>query len=134
SVVLGGAVAFVIEVLRAESWPAEPVRTEAAPEPARTEASAPEAARTEVATSASAGERRLLVPAERAGEPLERGHGGGEVFGGDRIGDLGADAFDDDAETILRRAAFVGQGPRAVGIRDPAEFDQSRELVRRQRS
>ncbi|WP_350223950.1 hypothetical protein [Microbacterium sp. LMC-P-041] len=84
------------------------------------------------ATAASTRKRRLLVPAERASDLLERGQCGLEVFGSDRVGDLGADAVDDGTEAVFRRAAVVGERPAAVAVGvgdDPAALDQAVQLV-----
>lgn len=122
----GCAVSVVPFVVEAASWMPEAMPVTA--ETARTEAAFAEAPAMAVSVP-SAGERRRFVPPEGTGELLERGHGGGEVVSGNRIGDLRSDAVDDVAETLFGCAAVVGQGPGAFGIRHPAEFDEPAEFV-----
>lgn len=82
--------------------------------------------------AASTGEGRVLVPAERPGDLLERLHGGLEVISGNGIGDLRADAVDDGAQALLGVPSFVREAPGPIGIRHPAELDEPAELVRRE--
>lgn len=110
----------------------EPTRSvpESAPEPT---GPAPESVTVTVPTAPTR-ERRVLVPTERASELLERRDRGGEVVGRNSVGDLRADAVDDRAEALLGLAAFVGEGPGAIGIGHPPEFEEAVELVRRNRA
>lgn len=127
----------VLEPARAETVPAEAARTETVTVTAsgsvRLEA-ATEPVPGYVTVTTAPGERRVLVPAERTSELLERRNRGGEIVRGDRVGDLRADAVDDRAETFLGVLALVGQDPGAIGIRHPAELDEPTELVNRDRA
>lgn len=87
-----------------------------------------------VSTTASAGERRLLVPAEGAGDLLERAESGLEVFGAHGVGDLGPDAVDDAAEAVFGRVALVGERPAVAVGDDPSALDQAVQLVGVQRA
>ena len=99
----------------AGSEPATEVAAEAPPEPA---------------AEAAARRRGALVPAELAGDRLERGHRGGEVLGGDRVGDAAADAVDHAAEALEGGAALVGEHPGAVaGLVGPAALLEAAQVL-----
>jgi len=132
--------------------PVEPVPVEAVLAEAVAEAVLGETARAEVVAAEGAGEaaavavavaprvavragkRRALLPPECAGDGLERREGRVEVFRGNRVDDLGADAVDQGAEALLGGAAVVGECPALAVGRDPAAVDQAVQLVRVERA